>query len=87
MQPNSVLQCPYVMTFKEKSKHTRNKVLFYFFKMFPDFISHKHHIPTCTAAKTSNRRASTIAVVRIEREKPMGKTQKHCTQFKPTNVV
>ena len=28
MQPKRVLQCPYVMTFKEKSKHTRNNVLF-----------------------------------------------------------
>ena len=29
MQPNRVLQCRYVMTSKEKSKQTRNKVLIY----------------------------------------------------------
>jgi len=30
MQPNRVLQGRYVKTFQEKSKHTRNNVLFYF---------------------------------------------------------
>ena len=37
MLPNRVLQCRYVMTSKEKSKQTRNKVLF--LNVLSDFTS------------------------------------------------